>query len=87
MVMYMADVHRIFLGRSIELDSQNTSGAFGNNVTHLPPPVAGRFQIRRVRDCAASAKNRLYRQWVKPSSLSAPRRYARRFQARAWRAL
>ena len=31
--------HRIFLGRSIELDSQDTSGAFGNNVGHRAPPA------------------------------------------------
>src|SRR5467141_4310095 len=31
--------HRIFLGRPIELNSQDSPGAFGNNVGHPAPPA------------------------------------------------
>src|SRR5205807_9997098 len=31
--------HRVFLLRTVQLDPQDASGAFGKDVTHRPPPV------------------------------------------------
>src|SRR4029077_6880254 len=61
--------HRIFLGRSIELNSQDTSGTFGNNVTHLPPPVAA---DSKVETCGIVPLTRMpaISSLVNPSSFS-----------------
>src|ERR1700719_491023 len=61
--------HRIFLGRSIELNSQDTSGAFSNDVAHLPPPVAAdsKFEACGIVPLARKPSISLV---VKPSSFS-----------------
>src|ERR1700726_4176913 len=61
--------HRIFLGRSSELNSKDTSGAFSNNVTHLPPPVAvdSKFETCGIVPLARKPSISLV---VKPSSFS-----------------
>src|SRR5882672_2330490 len=60
--------HRIFLGWSIELDSQNTSRAFGNNVGHRAPLAVD----SKCRGCgiAPLARKPSISSVLKPSSFS-----------------
>src|ERR1700690_260943 len=73
--------HRVFLGRSIELDSQDSSGAFGNNVRHrVPPAVDSRCQACGTAPFARkpSISSLLKPSCLRISSLCSPSSGARR---------